>query len=210
MLLDTVIHSFKRFQTDCQALCLQHYPAVHNGGLTSRHLSAAFSRRLKADLEQHAINATIAPLEEEDNSSLSGCCRVTTPYGTIWVLSYHFVNGNQTSREHVFSLVQEWLAEYHYARQKRDVLVVLADHWLSRCHQSRSLINWWSDELPEDSRHYLKQGVKLLGSETSMSQELSLRSRLYPSFVAYSHPLTKPCSGERVMKYVQLYAVITL
>lgn len=35
MLLDNVVHSIRRFKTDCQALCLQHYPAVHNGGLTS-------------------------------------------------------------------------------------------------------------------------------------------------------------------------------
>ncbi|MGR5499952.1 hypothetical protein ACQKP3_04445 [Vibrio sp. DNB22_10_4] len=210
MLLDTVVQSFKRFQTDCQALCLQHYPAVHNGGLTSRHLSAAFARRLKADIEQHALDVSIAPLDEEGNSQLRCAYRVCTPYGTIWVLAYHFVNGNQTSREHVFSLVQEWLAEYQYAVQKRDLLVVLADHWLSRCHQSRSLINWWSDELPEDDSHYLKQGVKLLGSDTSMSQELSQRCQLYPSYLTYLHPLTKPCSGEPVMKYVQLYAVATL
>jgi hypothetical protein len=210
MLLDIVIHSFRRFQTDCQALCIQHYPAVHNGGLTSRHLSSAFTRRLKVDLEHHTLDVNIASLDCEEHSQLQGAYRVTTPYGTVWVLAYHFVNGNQTSREHVFSLVQEWLGEYQYAVQKRDLLVVLADHWLSRCHQSRSLINWWSDELPEDDSQYLKQGVKLLGSGSSMSQELSQRCQLYPSYVTYSHPLTKPCSGERVMKYVQLYAVTTL
>ncbi|GMQ48785.1 hypothetical protein [Vibrio sp. 10N] len=210
MLLDTVVQSFRRFQTDCQALCLQHYPAVHNGGLTSRHLSAAFSRRLKSDFEQHALDVSIAALDDENNSQLRGAYRVTTSYGTVWVLAYHFVNGNQTSREHVFSLVQEWMAEYQYAVQKRDLLVVLADHWLSRCHQSRALINWWSDTLPDDDTLYLKQGVKLLGSDTSMSQELSQRCQLYPSYVTFLHPLTKPCSGDRVLKYVQLYAVSAL
>jgi hypothetical protein len=210
MLLDTIIQSFERFQIDCQTLCRQHYPAVHNGGLTEHHLATAFARRLKTDIEKHAASVAIVPLDHIDSEPLPNAYRIVSPYGCIWVLAHHFVNGNQTSRGKLISLVQQWQVECRTALDKNDLLVVLADHWLSRCHQSRSLISWWCDELPEAPSQYLKEGVKLIGSNTSMRQELFQRYQLSPNYVAYAHPLTKLCSDEHVMKYVQLYAVISI
>lgn len=210
MLLDNVVHSIRRFKTDCQALCLQHYPAVHNGGLTSHHLSLAFARRIKSDFEQQNLSAEIVPLDCSEPPKLSSTYRVTTSYGTVWVLAYHFVNGNQNSRDHIYSLINEWLAEYEFAVQPRDLLVIIADHWLSRCHQSRSLISWWSNDTQLNEAAYIKQGVRLLPSETSMSSTLSERFGVVPNYVTHIHPLTKPGSGETVLKYVQLYAVTTM
>jgi hypothetical protein len=208
LLQDIVVHSIRNFQADCQKLCHQHYPAVHNGGMTEHHLGLAFARRLSASFISLGHEATLAPLDSKSDSASSCNYRVSSPLGTIWIITHHFINANSASKERLFTHLQQWQAENHYAIQSKDILVVVADHWINRCAQSRGLIHWWQNTLPPDLDCYVRQGVKLIEADHSLSGSLRNRLAMTPSYINFTHPLKRTANQDPVLKYVQLFAII--
>ncbi|MGR5178136.1 hypothetical protein ACPV4B_15040 [Vibrio parahaemolyticus] len=208
MLQDIVVHSIHSFESDCQKLCLQHYPAVHNGGMTEQHLGLAFARRINASFTEFGQIAEVTPLDNKKESAQTNSYRVTSPIGTVWVISHHFVNANLASREKLYTNILEWQSEHNYALQSQDVLVIVADHWLNRCTHSRKIIHWWCAKFPTDVDSYVSQGVRLLESDSTLGDTLRNRLQLLPYFISHTHPLQRPSVKQQVKKYVQLFAVV--
>ncbi|MFC5079762.1 hypothetical protein VTH8203_04489 [Vibrio thalassae] len=208
MLQDIVVHSIRSFQSDCQKLCHQHYPAVHNGGMAEQHLGLAFSRRLAASFSHFGQSASITALDSKNDSKSSTDYRISSSMGSIWVITHHFVNANVATKERLLTHLQQWQAENCYAVQHKDIVVIIADHWINRCSHSRGIIHWWQNSLPADLDSYARQGVKLLYADSCLSDLLRNRLKMTPTYIHYTHPLQRTISQEPVLKYTQLFAII--
>ncbi|CAH0529541.1 hypothetical protein [Vibrio hippocampi] len=223
MLQQLVICSIKNFATDCQQLCVKHYPAIHNQGMTAHHLGLAFAKRLSADLLQagypsehhsnkhgsneHGSNKHRA-IESTQRVEQANLYRVTSSLGTVWVITHHFINGNLNSRQQLIAHIQDWQSEYNDSIQPKDILLVVGDHWINRHSHSREMIHWWSGALPEELDNYRQQGVKLVASEQTFSKQLLNGCGLSPYYCHYIHPLHSTVTQKVVLRYAQFFSLI--
>ncbi|WP_194437671.1 hypothetical protein [Vibrio fluminensis] len=210
MLLDVLIQSVNEFQADCMALCEKHYPTIHNRGMSEHHLALAFSRRLARTLTEFGHDCSYAPLETHPSSEQASHFRVSSDVGTVWIVTSHLLSAGSTCRNKLFKTIQNWQAEYDYAIQPNDLLLLLSDHWITRSKQSRELIHWWTGYLPDDVETYRAQGVSLYTSDSQLSLSLEERFAISPYYTKVTHPLKRASDQQLVRKYVQLYSVVQL
>lgn len=208
MLQPFVIRSIDNFTTDCQHLCVKHYPAIHNQGMTAHHLGLAFAKRLCADLKNNGHQCEHMALEVTQPIEQPNHYRVSCAFGTVWIITHHFINGNAPSRQQLLTHISDWQAEYNYSIGPSDLLLVVADHWINRHKQSREMIHWWHSCQPENLSSYQQQGIKLAPSEITFSKQLTQRCKLSPHFCHYTHPLRSPMTQKTVLRYVQFFAII--
>lgn len=110
--------------------------------------------------------------------------------------------------ENMLRDINQWQAEYGYAIQPNDLLVVIADHWFTRGKWSREILSWWNTELPKNEGEYKEQGVLLWKSESSIYKELEQRFSIRPCYLSFAHPLRKPNTKDAILKYIHLYSIL--
>jgi hypothetical protein len=208
LLLDILIQSVNEFQSDCLKLCEKHYPTIHNRGMSEHHLSKAFSRRLSRTLVEFGHPCEYTPLELNVQRELPHHFRVTSDIGTVWILTHHLVSAGKICRDKLMRDVTIWKEEYGYAIQPSDLLLLLADHWISRDVQSRGLLHWWTGRMPDEIDEYNAQGITLYKSDSLLSQNLETYHGGTPCYIKYGHPLRRSRDQQLVRKYIQLYAVL--
>ncbi|NLS13430.1 hypothetical protein HGP28_11050 [Vibrio sp. SM6] len=208
MLLDLVNQSIQEFQTDCSQLCEKHYPTVHNQGISGHHLALAYARRLKTTLEKFEYQSQVEPLDTLGNAAHPEHYRVSSPIGTVWVITHHVVSAGRACRDKLIQAINEWQTEYAFAIQPNDLLLLISDHWIGRSRASRELLYWWMGELPSPLGSYQAQGISLYPCETPLSQRLEERFAITPCLLKYAHPLKRSGGEEAVKKYLHLYAVL--
>lgn len=205
---DLVIRAIHDFQKDCLLLCENHYPTVHNKGMSEHHLGRAFARRLASTLDSFHLPNQFEPMDTTQSPEHPHHYRIASGEGTVWVLTHHLASASSRCKEKLLTDITEWQAEYGYAIQPNDLLVLLGDHWISRSKQSRELLAWWMGELPEDANEYTRQGISLTDSESKLVHELDSRFAIRPCFLRFGHPLVRSKDQQLVRKYVQLYAIL--
>ncbi|MDV7103488.1 hypothetical protein R3X26_03620 [Vibrio sp. TH_r3] len=205
---DLVIRAIHDFQNDCLKLCEQHYPTVHNRGMSEHHLGRAFARRLASTLETFNLPSQFEPIDTMRNSDHPHHYRIASSEGTVWVLTHHLASASSICKEHLLSDISEWQAEYGFAIQPNDLLVLLGDHWISRSKKSRELIDWWMGEIPDDFSEYIAQGITLYKSDSKLVNELDCRFHIRPCYLRFGHPLVRSQDQQLVRKYIQLYAIL--
>ncbi|QMV16612.1 hypothetical protein [Vibrio spartinae] len=208
MLLDILIQSVNEFQSDCLKLCEKHYPTIHNQGMTEHHLAKAFARRLARTLIEFGHSCEYMPIDLHVHHELPHHFRVTSEIGTVWILTHHLVSAGKTCREKLVQDITLWKEEYAYAIQPSDLLLLLADHWISRRTTSRELLYWWMGQLPDELAEYNAQGITLYESDSRLSQHLETCHAVSPCYIKYGHPLRRSKDQQLVRKYIQLYAVL--
>ncbi|MFA0413369.1 hypothetical protein AB4520_06120 [Vibrio renipiscarius] len=210
MLLDVLIQSVNEFQTDCMTLCEQHYPTIHNRGMSEHHLGLAFSRRLVRTLTEFGHHSQHSSIELTSSQDHPSHFRVSSDAGTVWILTSHLISAGNSCRRKLFKTIQQWQNEYDYAIQPNDLLLLLTDHWITRSQQSRELIHWWTGHIPDDIDDYRSQGVSLYPSESQLALTLDDYFNIRPYYVKLTHPLKRTADQQFVRKYVQLYSVVQL
>lgn len=210
MLLDVLIQSVNEFQTDCIKLCQEHFPTIHDKGMSQHHLSLAFSQRLSHTLTEFGHDCEYVALDFNTNLHPIHYYRVTSDVGTIWVLTSHLATGGNMCRKRFIHAINHWQEEYSFAIQPNDLLLLIGDHWFSRNKLSRELLHWWTGQLPDDVEQYKVQGVKLSEGSTLLSNLLEDCFSLSPYFVKCTHPLQRSLDKMAVRKYVQLYCIAQL
>ncbi len=211
MLLDVLIQSVNEFQADCMKLCEKHYPTIHNKGMSEQHLGLAFARRLSRTLHEFGHPCEYQFIEALTSTSENPHhYRVSSDIGTVWILTGHLVNANQTYRKKLLKAVAAWQFEYSFAIQPNDLLLLLSDHWISRSKQSRELLHWWTGQLPDEMNEYNAQGISLYESDSHLSNTLEAQFGLSPYYVKFTHPLKRSNNQQLVRKYIQLYSVVQL
>jgi hypothetical protein len=207
VLKDIVIKTINEFQKDCLELCKNHYPTVHNKGMSEHHLARTFIRRIETNFTHFKIENRVHPLETSEAFEHPAQFRISTAEGTIWLLSQHLLSANQNHRRRLFAEITNWHQEYSFAIQPNDFLVVLCDHWFTKSVSSRELLSWWHGDLPIESKLYSQAGINLLPSDTSFVQALDSQFGIAPCFITHGHPLLSNQARTKVFKYVQLYAI---
>ncbi|SHO58304.1 hypothetical protein [Vibrio quintilis] len=208
MLLDILIQSVNEFQSDCMALCNKHYPTIHNRGMTEHHLGTAFARRLSRTLIEFGHSCEYSHIEVNTSTELPHHFRVTSDAGTVWILTHHMVSASESCKNKVLQDITAWKDEYAFAIQPTDILLLLADHWMTRGMKSRELLYWWTGKLPDEIDEYNAQGITLHKSDSKMVQILENYHHVSPCYVKYTHPLKRSADQQLVRKYIQLYAVL--
>ncbi|PJC87451.1 hypothetical protein CSW98_06035 [Vibrio sp. HA2012] len=208
MLKDLAIQSIQNFQKDCLKLCENHYPTVHNRGMSEHHLGRAFARRMVSTLESFGYPSQFEPIETVAETDHPHHYRIACGAGTIWVMTHHLVSASYTCREKLLADIGEWQAEYGYCIQPNDLLILLSDHWISRSQRSRELLHWWMGELPDDINEYSGQGITLHQSESQLVSELDHCFQISPCYLRFGHPLVRSADQQLVRKYIQLYAIL--
>ena len=208
MLKDLVIQSIQDFQKDCLKLCENHYPTVHNRGISEHHLGRAFARRMAHTLDTFNYSSQFEPIETVAEPDHPHHYRITSSAGSIWVMTHHLASASYTCREKQLTDISEWQAEYGYCIQPNDLLVLLSDHWISRSKQSRELLHWWMGELPDNIDEYSKQGITLYQSKSQLTQEMDRRFQIRPCYLKFGHPLIRSTDQQLVRKYLQLYSIL--
>ncbi|CAM3833319.1 hypothetical protein VA7868_03216 [Vibrio aerogenes CECT 7868] len=208
MLLDILIQSVNEFQSDCMALCNKHYPAIHNQGMTEHHLGKAFSRRLERTLVEFGHTCESHPVELHIAAELPHHFRVSSDIGTVWILTHHMVSANKASKDKIFRDITLWKNEYGYAIQPTDILLLLADHWMTRDSKSRELLYWWTGKLPDEMDAYNAQGIALHKSDSKLLKSLESIHDFTPCYIKYTHPLKRSKDQQLVRRYIQLYTVL--
>lgn len=208
-MLDLVVKSIHDFQSDCANLLERDYPAVHNQGMSDQHLGLAFTRRISATLQKFGHPSHYFSLESIKNQGSEHNFGITSELGTIWLISHHVLGTGTACKKNLLNDIHEWKAEYAFATQPNDLLVIVSDHWINRNKQSKELIHWWMGVLPDSLDQYRKQGITLNESESQFSHELLTHFDTAPCLLTYSHPLSRRTSTKsNVQKYVQLYAAV--
>lgn len=208
MLRELVIQSIQDFQKDCLKLCENHYPTVHNRGMSEHHLGRAFARRMVSTLDAFDYQSQFEPIEMVNEPDHPHHYRIASGIGTVWVMTHHLASASYACREKLLTDISEWQAEYGYCIQPNDMLVLLSDHWISRSKQSRELLHWWMGELPDDIDEYSSQGITLYQSDSQLTVELDRRFQISPCYLRFGHPLTRSADQQQVRKYIQLYAIL--
>lgn|GEM_PF-739531 len=208
MLKDLVIQGLKEFQNDCLLLCENNYPTVHNRGMSNHHLGLAFARRMSSQFTQFDYKNYFESIENGSSESQPSHFRVSSELGTVWVHSHHLMNASKSCRKNILDDINLWQAEYGYAIQPNDLLVVIGDHWFNRNKSSKELFSWWNGDLPDDNEIYASQGVNHKLSDNTLSADLASIFNISPCYIRYSHPLIKPVEKQPVRKYIQLYSII--
>ncbi len=205
---DIVISAIQHFQKDCLKLCENHYPTVHNRGMSEHYLGRAFIRRLASTLNNFGFPNQFEPIDTTRSPQHPHHYRMTSAAGTVWVLTHHLTNANQTCKEKLLTDISEWQAEYGFAIQPNDLLVLLCDHWITRSRQSQELLDWWLGELPDNIDEYNEQGITLFESDSKLIHELDTRFQIRPCYLRSGHPLVRSTDQQLVRKYIQLYAIL--
>ncbi|CCN71351.1 hypothetical protein [Vibrio nigripulchritudo] len=208
MLKDLVIQGLIDFQEDCLKLCESHYPTVHNRGMSEHHLGLAFARRMASKFTEYDHPNYFESIESLPVPDQPFHFRVSSDIGTVWVHSHHLISASKSCREKLMRDIHQWQAEYGYAIQPNDLLVVIADHWFSKSKWSREIFSWWNTELPEDTDRYKQQGVMLWESEQSIYKELEKRFSISPCYMNFAHPLRRPNNQDPILKYIHLYSIL--
>ncbi|WP_375749826.1 hypothetical protein [Vibrio sp. HN007] len=208
MLRDLVIKSIQNFQKDCLKLCENHYPTVHNRGMSEHHLGRAFARRLSTTLDDFGHSNQFEAMETVKATDHPHHYQIASELGTVWVLTHHMASASTSCREKLLADISEWQAEYGFAIQPNDMLVLLSDHWISRSKQSRELLSWWMGDLPDDINEFSEQGITLYQSESRLIHELDRRFQISPCYLRFGHPLVRSTDQQLVRKYLQLYAIL--
>ncbi|MGL6261810.1 hypothetical protein [Vibrio sp. WXL210] len=208
MLSDILVQSINQFQHDCLKLCERNYPAIHNKGMTEHHMGLAFTRRLVRTLNEFGHVSEVVPLELLPKRDLPHHYRVSCELGSVWVITQHMVNASGIYRDKLIHDIVQWRSEFGYAIQPNDLLMVVADHWLTRSQSSRELIHWWMGMLPDEIGAYQSQGISLYECDSQLRQTFEHHFAMTPHYLKIAHPLKRVDSEALVRKYVQLYAVI--
>ncbi|MEH0664840.1 hypothetical protein H4F18_05080 [Vibrio scophthalmi] len=210
MLLDVLIQSVNEFQADCMALCEKHYPTIHNKGMSEHHLGLAFARRLSRTLTEFGHACDYTAQECLTHKEMPHHYRVSSELGTVWIMTSHLVSAGSTHRKKLFKSIALWHAEYSYAIQPNDLVLLLSDHWITRSKQSRELLHWWTGQLPDQLDDYRIQGVSLYESDSQLAATLEEQFGMSPYYVKFTHPLRRSTDQQLVRKYLHLYSVIQL
>lgn len=205
---DLVIRAIQDFQKDCLKLCENHYPTVHNRGMSEHHLGRAFARRLASTLDSFNLTNLIEAIDTLSSPDHPHHYRIASSEGTVWVITHHLTSASTICKEKLLSDITEWQAEYGFAIQPNDLLVLLGDHWISRSRKSRELLDWWIGELPDNVTEYTEQGISLYKSESKLIHELDTRFHIRPCYLRFGHPLVRSTDQQLVRKYIQLYAIL--
>ncbi|SJL83874.1 hypothetical protein [Vibrio palustris] len=208
MLLDIVTQSVNEFQVDCLKLCEKHYPSIHNQGMSNHHLGMAFSRRLARTLVEFGHSCHFDAIESANRHDQPHHYRVSSDIGTVWIITHHMASASVACRNKLMREIAVWKEEYGYGLQPNDLLLILTDHWISRSHNSRELLHWWTGQLPDELDEYKTQGITLYESESQMTQTLDTMFHIRPCYLKYGHPLKRSRNQQLVRKYIQLYAVL--
>ncbi len=205
---DIVISAIQDFQKDCLKLCENHYPTVHNRGISEHHLGRAFARRLAGTLNNFGLPNQFEAIDTTRAPEHPHHYRIVSSAGTVWALTHHLTSATQICRERLLADISEWQAEYGFAIQPNDLLVLLCDHWISRSKQSQELLDWWLGELPDNIDEYSEQGITLFESHSKLIHELDTRFQIRPCYLRVGHPLVRSADQQLVRKYIQLYAIL--
>ncbi len=208
MLKDLVIQSIHDFQKDCLKLCENHYPTVHNRGMSEHHLGRAFARRMTSTLDRFHQPSQFEPIDTVLAPDHPHHYRIASGLGTVWVITHHLASASSSCKNKLLSDISEWQAEYGFAIQPNDLLVLLSDHWISRSKHSRELLDWWMGELPDDINEYSQQGITLYQSKSKLINDLDRHFQIRPCYLRFGHPLIRSCDQQLVRKYIQLYAIL--
>ncbi|GEA52243.1 hypothetical protein VIN01S_30470 [Vibrio inusitatus NBRC 102082] len=208
MLKDIVIQALKAVQNDCLSLSKQHYPTVHNRGISNNHLTSLVERRLEIIATQFETSISSQPIELEANDiEKTVHRRITLSYGTVWLFPYSIKTANRVFKEQLSNTLSLWREEYAYAIQPNDCVVLVCDHWLNRINTSQQLLDWWHNQLPDNFSEYVQQGILLVPSSAPKLDEIMQPLNLLPCYKAHAHPLKKEENASSVKRYVQLYAI---
>ncbi|WED24430.1 hypothetical protein L3Q72_16255 [Vibrio sp. JC009] len=208
MLRDLVIQGIHDLQKDCLKLCENHYPTVHNRGMSEHHLGRAFARRMSSTLDKFGYNNQFEPIETLRAPDHPHHYQIASELGTVWVITHHLASASLSCREKLHADISEWQAEYGFAIQPNDLLVLLSDHWITRSKQSRELLCWWMGELPDEIDEYSEQGITLYQSKSQLVHELDTHFQIRPCYLRFGHPLVRSVDQQLVRKYIQLYAIL--
>jgi hypothetical protein len=209
LLLDIVNQSINEFQWDCLTFNEQHYPTVHNQGMSDHHLASAFTRRLLRTFITRGYNEAYSMAVHVDRTKMgTSHYQVSCGLGTVWLLSHNMGNAGTASREKLINHVVSWHQSSSTSVKTNDVLLIVADHWLNRSLHSRQLLPWWLGQLPEPLDQYLAQGIKLSACATSLNDSIQQRLGITPHLLKCTHPLVNTQTVQTIRKYAQLYCVI--
>lgn len=208
MLKDLVIQCIQDFQRDCLALCENHYPTVHNRGMSEHHLARAFTRRMSSTFDNFGYASLSESLETVRITDHPHHYLISSELGTVWVITHHMASASNSCREKLLADISEWQSEYGYAIQPSDLLVLLSDHWISRSRQSRELLSWWLGDMPDEITEFSQQGITLYQSESQLTHTLDQRFQIRPCYLRFGHPLVRAVNQQLVRKYLQLYAIL--
>ncbi len=208
MLKDIVTKSIQEFQYDCLELCKNHYPTVHNKGMSEQHLAKTFLRRMHANLKRYELPFSSTALETATEIDIETQFRVSTSQGTVWLLSQHLLNAGSGHRNKLLKQLSALQLDNAFAIQPNDLMVILCDHWISKSCTSRQLLNWWLGESPANIDDYSKAGLALEPSNHHFVTLLDKHYNLSPCYLTHAHPLLHKQTQQPVLKYLQLYAIV--
>lgn len=176
--------------------------------MSEHHLGIAYARRLQSTLKKFGHDTVVKSLDTIENPDQAHHYRISSPEGTIWLLTHHMISAGKTCRENLLSDITEWQTEYGFAIQPNDLLLLISDHWISRSKKSRELLHWWMGELPDEIDEYSEQGITLYESDSLLTQCLDKRFNISPCYIKFGHPLQRSNNKQLVRKYIQFYAVL--
>ncbi|WP_261817497.1 hypothetical protein [Vibrio gallicus] len=209
MLKDIVIQTLMQVQNDCSSLTQHAYPTVHNRGMDNRHLASLVERSLTSVASRYQTSVTTETFEvypSADNAS-TPFRRFTTDLGSVWLIPDSLKSANRFHRHNLIKTVSLWKAEFNFAIQPNDCLVLVCDHWLSRISSSQQLLDWWLNRFPDDFSEYAQQGILLSPSETQKLDKLLAPLQLSPCYKSHAHPIKKDGGNTPIKRYVHLYAI---
>ncbi|OAN11430.1 hypothetical protein A3K86_21035 [Photobacterium jeanii] len=201
MVSDLLTVSIQQFQTDCQQLCEQHYPTVHNRGMRENHLGKALCRRIMSTLTKHDIQAELSQIEDQNNLP-QPIFKLSTPEFTVWIVAHRLLSANLARRQALLQAVNSVVEQRDQAQTNH--LLMVADHWFDRSKASKEIPAWWLGQLPESQEAYLKDGIRLLESNCSLKQALTDSYQVNDAHLAIHHPLHRSSDNATLHKYVVL------
>lgn len=209
MLKDIVVQALKEVQKDCLSLSKQHYPTVHNRGMSNNHLTTMVERRLRCVAQGYDSLLVSEPLVINNTSTenTTHYRRLTTQFGTVWLFSDSIKTANKVYKQQLVDRLSLWRDEYGFAIHPYDCLVLVSDHWFSRVTTSQQVLDWWLHQLPEHTDDYAQQGVYLTRSEQPKLDELMSTLKLSACYKAHTHPLKREMDESPIRRYVHLYAI---
>lgn len=199
-LLSVSIHKFK---ADCLQLCEQHYPTVHNRGMSGTHLGKALCRRVLSTLKQADIPATLHQCHHDDTLE-QPIFRIDTPDFTLWIIAHRLVSANLARRDALVQSVNTTCQQVEQGKQHH--LLIVSDHWFDRSKASKEIPAWWLGQLPKNTNDYLSDGIRLQECTNTLPKCLQYKYNLSDGQHQIHHPLKRHGNDKTVHKYVLLTA----
>ncbi|KMV30428.1 hypothetical protein [Photobacterium swingsii] len=201
MVSDLLTVSIQQFQADCQQLCEQHYPTVHNRGMRENHLGKALCRRIMTTLLQSDIHADLSQIEDTNNLP-QPIFKLQTQSFTIWIVAHRLLSANLARRQALLTAVDSVLTQQNPEQENH--LLVVADHWFDRSKASKEIPAWWLGQLPVEIDNYVKDGIRLLSSSTSLKNTLQDSYAIDDAHLQIHHPLHRTSDHAILHKYIVL------